>query len=320
MQKNEKLLTIVITAYNEEKYIARCLDSVINSCKDYLSKLQIIVSNNNSSDKTLEIAQEYQKKISNIEVSTTRKQGPSVARNEGIRLAKGKYITFFDGDDYVKDSFKDVLNLIGKNDQIDCFQMSYQIEKSGEAIIPELCKKENYNLSLDLSTFVKNINLNTSFSSSSSRIFKTQLLKENELFYNENFMQMEDMEFSIRAISDCKTFMFLPDIYYVYETRHENSLTHKISLSRMLQGVNASFESMSYLINNNANKKLKQFVSLMSYSLIRRCKELSKQDRKIFIQNLKEKKIILKYPAHLSTKLFYIFSKTFGIKFALMFV
>lgn len=320
MQKNEKLLTIVITAYNEEKYIARCLDSVINSCKDYLSKLQIIVSNNNSSDKTLEIAQEYQKKFRNIEVTTTRKQGPSVARNEGIRLAKGKYITFFDGDDYVKETFKDVLHLIEENDKIDCFQMSYQIEKSGEILIPELCNQDKYNLVLDLSNFVESINLNTAFSSSSSRIFKTQVLKENKLFYNENFMQMEDMEFSIRAITNCKSFMFLPNVYYVYETRHQNSLTHKISLNRMLQGVNASFEAMSYLIKNNANLKLMQFVSLMSYSLIRRYKELSKQDRKIFIQNLKEKKAILKFPAHLSTKLFYIFSKIFGVKFALMFV
>ena len=320
---DEKLLSILITAFNEEKYLNRCVDSIINALGDSFNKVEIIISNNNSTDKTLEIAEEYCKQYSNIFVYTSTKQGPSVARNFGIQYSNCKYITFIDGDDYVDGNLLEVLNTLEKYEDVDIFQLTCHIHKNGETLIPKLCEDEQYNKKISQQEFLDNLKLDAGFSSSSGRIINKNLIVSNNLQYDERFMQMEDMEFGVRLWVRAKTFVFLDKPYYHYETRHENSLTNKISLKRMLQGVGASATAISYLLSREdckRYKKLFQFVSLLSYSLIRRYKELTKEEKQIFLKELKKNKIILNYPYYFSTKLFYIVYKVFGLKVALKFV
>lgn len=317
---NNKLLTIVITAYNEEKYITRCIESIEKSLGEERNKVEIIVSNNNSTDKTVEIVEELKKIYSNIEIVTSTKKGPSVARNFGINVANGKFITFVDGDDYLDGNILKVLHIIEQNSSIELFQTTCSIHKNNIVLKPMPCKEEYFYKQLNFEKFVKNLKLNTIFSSSSSKIISLDVIRKNNLLYNENNMQMEDMEFGIRAWNNAKSFMFIDCAFYHYETRHEDSLTYKISFKRILQGLNSSTCSVEFIKNNSKNKKLLQFVSLMSYSLIRRYKELEGEDRKSFIKELKNNREVLNYPYFFSTRLFYIVYKIFGLEFALKFV
>ena len=318
---SKPILTIIITAFNEEKYLNRCVDSLINSLGDKIEDVQIIISNNNSTDKTLGIAQVYERKFDNITVITSTKKGPSVARNVAINKATSEFITFIDGDDYVDENIVKIIDLVNQNLDIDLFQFSYFIHKGDNQFAPDVCKENMFNKVLDKKQFLKNFNLNTGFSSSSSRIIKKDLILNNNISYNEDHMQMEDMEFGVKVMSKAEKFMFLDVSYYHYETRHENSLTKKISLDRMLQGINASNESVKYLKNSKKeNKKLLQLVSLMTYSLIRRYKELENNEKDVFLSKLKQCKIVLDYPFFFSTKLFYLAYKILGIKFAIKFI
>lgn len=318
---SKPILTIVITAFNEEKYLNRCVDSLINSLGEKISDVEIIISNNNSTDKTLEIAQEYERKFNNISVITSIKKGPSVARNVAINKATSEFVTFIDGDDYVDENITKIIDLVKQNPDIDLFQFSYFIHKGENQFAPDVCKENVFNKVLDKKQFLKNFNLNTGFSSSSSRIIKKDLILSNSIYYNEDHMQMEDMEFGVKVMSKAKKFMFLNVSYYHYETRHDNSLTKKISLDRMLQGINASLESVKYLKNSkNENKKLLQLVSLMTYSLIRRYKELENDEKDVLLSQLKKCKVILDNPFFFSTKLFYLVYKILGIKFAIKFI
>lgn len=321
--ENKTLLSIIITAYNEEKYLSTCVDSIINSLGDDFPETELIISNNNSTDRTLEIANSYAKKYQNIFVYTSTKQGPSVARNTGLENATGEYVTFIDGDDYVDSNIKEVYASIKKNPTIDIFQYSYIIHKAGKILTPELCPSDCTNKELQKTEFLNNLSLNAAFSSSSSRAVKLKIIQELELRYDERFMQMEDMEFSVRLINSSNTFMFLTTPYYHYEIRTSASLTAKISLKRMLQGLSAAATSIDYLKKNTTYSKcpkLFKFVSLLSYSLIRRTKDLSKEEQNAFIRELKINKQVLDYPHFLSTKLFYAFYKIFGLKLALKFV
>jgi len=320
----KKLLTLVVTAHNEENFIVRCLDSIIKSTEIEKDKVEIIVSINNSSDKTLEIANEFVTKYDNIKIVESKKAGPSVARNYGIKESSGEYLTFIDGDDFIDENILEVIKIIEKNRDIDYFLNTYLILKNNEIIIPKVAKPRYLNKKLDLYGFASNFNLNTCFSSSSARILKTKIIKEKCLYYDERFFQMEDMLFGTQILNQMNNFMFINEPYYHYEIGHDSSLTKSISIERMIQGFMATKTSQDWIKQNLKDKRVAKvflrFSSLLSYSLIKRVKILNEKDKKKVYEFFKNKNSILNYPYFISTKLFYIIYKLFGIRFALKFV
>ena len=321
--ENKKLLTIGITAYNEEKYIKRCLDSIITAFYN-LEEIEIIISNNNSTDRTLEIVEEYQNKYDEIKVITTTKKGPSVARNAVIKNAKGKYLTFVDGDDYVDQKMGNIIGILKEYDNIDVINFSYNIYKKGEVFIPEICSEKQIGKIFNRRDFLSALKLNAAFSSSSSKIVKLETINKFGLEYDEKYFQMEDMQFTIKIWGVAESFLFVNNVFYHYETNHEGGLTQKFSLNRMLMGFNAAKDSIEWIEKNvsdkNEKKKLRQFASLLSFSLVRKYKDLDNQDKEELIKFLNKNLIVFKYPHCLLTKIFKLVFKCFGLKFALKFI
>lgn len=91
-------VSVVIPIYNVELYLKEALDSIINQS---LKEIEIILINDGSTDNSLNIIREYEEKDKRVIVINQKNQGQSVARNEGIQVAQGKYIYFMDSDDYV---------------------------------------------------------------------------------------------------------------------------------------------------------------------------------------------------------------------------
>ena len=98
MYKKDKV-SIIIPIYNGEKHLAECLDTIQNQT---YTNLEIICINDGSRDKSLSILKEYQKKDDRFIVIDQKNAGQSKARNEGIRRASGKYISFVDCDDFIE--------------------------------------------------------------------------------------------------------------------------------------------------------------------------------------------------------------------------
>ena len=99
---NEKLISVIIPVYGVEKYIHQCLDSIITQS---YKNLEIIVINDGTRDRSDEIAKEYAQKDSRIRIYDYENGGLSVARNRGLDLAKGDYISFVDSDDWLHPDF-----------------------------------------------------------------------------------------------------------------------------------------------------------------------------------------------------------------------
>lgn len=97
---DKKILSIIIPAYNTETYIDECIQSCVKQNLDS-EKYEIIIINDGSTDRTLEIAERWAEKHRNIKVLSQENQGQSVARNAGLNVASGKYIMFVDSDDYL---------------------------------------------------------------------------------------------------------------------------------------------------------------------------------------------------------------------------
>ena len=111
------MISVVVPVYNVEKYLQRCVESIINQTE---KDIEIILVDDGSTDKSGSICDEYLGKDSRILVIHQKNQGLSVARNVGIKNSKGDYITFVDSDDYIhKDMLKVLLdNLIHEQGQI----------------------------------------------------------------------------------------------------------------------------------------------------------------------------------------------------------
>lgn len=101
-----ELISVIIPVFNVEKYLSRCLDSVINQT---YKNLDIILIDDGSSDSSGKICEEYKDKDSRIRVIHQTNSGQAHARNVGINIAKGSYITFIDSDDWIKINFIETL-------------------------------------------------------------------------------------------------------------------------------------------------------------------------------------------------------------------
>ena len=110
-------VSIIIPVYNTEKFLNRCVDSVINQ---KFNNFEIILVNDGSKDNSLKICRDYEKKYPKIiKVIDQKNSGPAIARNRGIESAKGKYIMFIDSDDFIDDGYiKDYYDNIEKTKDI----------------------------------------------------------------------------------------------------------------------------------------------------------------------------------------------------------
>lgn len=100
------LISVIVPIYNVEKYLARCVDSIVNQT---YKNLEIILVDDGSPDRCPQMCDDYAKKDSQIKVVHKKNGGLSDARNAGMAVATGKYISFIDSDDYVSDDFFECL-------------------------------------------------------------------------------------------------------------------------------------------------------------------------------------------------------------------
>ena len=125
------LVSIIVPAYNVEKYIEKCLDSLLNQTdNDY----QVIVVNDGSTDKTGEIIQRgYSDKVVYIDKKVN--SGLSDTRNIGMQSAIGEYVIFVDGDDYVEnDCIQKIRNSVADHKDVDVVYIGHIEERNGERI------------------------------------------------------------------------------------------------------------------------------------------------------------------------------------------
>lgn len=175
------LVSILIPCYNVEKYLDQCLDSVINQTyKD----LQIVIVDDGSTDKTLEIAQSYANKDSRIELYHQENKGVSAARNELLRHIKGEYFLFVDSDDWMELDMVEVLinNISDTDSDISvCDSTNVQTIKTGEFL------RDVWSQDKVIEEFLKHIRISGALW---NKLFRAEILRDvkftNGISYGED--------------------------------------------------------------------------------------------------------------------------------------
>lgn len=208
----EKLLTVVVPAYNIEKYIEQCLDSfAIREAED---RLEVLVVNDGSADGSPELARGYEREYPAIfRVIDKVNGGHGSTINTGLCEARGKYFKVVDGDDWVdKRAFLHLLEVLEESDSDVvasnyCWVHHLTMDKKPEKLPFEGVEYEReYDFSeIADRTFIK----------MHSMTFKTEILRNAGLWIDEHCYYV-DLEYVILPISHVRTVTFIPDIVYMY--------------------------------------------------------------------------------------------------------
>ena len=202
---NKVEISVLIAAYNQEKYIARCLRSLLNQSLNN-KKFEIIIINDGSSDRTLFVAELFKSpKDSLIKIINNEKNlGLPASLNKAINVAQGKYVVRIDSDDWVSNDFLKLLyTYLDNNDYMDAIACDYNLVDKNEKVL------ERKNCFLD--------------PIACGIMFKKKDLQEIGL-YDETFHCNEEIDLRIRFEKKFKiNRLELP--LYRYR-KHENNMTN----------------------------------------------------------------------------------------------
>ena len=184
---NKAKVSIIVPVYNVEKYIDRCLNSLVNQT---LKETEIIIVNDNTPDNSMKICEEYAKRDNRIKIyNKEQNEGLGLTRNYGIKKANGEYIAFVDSDDYVDNDFYEKLyNKIIKTNTDVCFAEYKRYTSKNDIIVSKIPFKneiENtkYVLQNMLSLSKNKAKINSLEGSACQSIYKRSIIDENNIFF-----------------------------------------------------------------------------------------------------------------------------------------
>lgn len=241
-------LSIIIPLYNAAQFIEQCLNSVLNqnlSTSDY----EIIVIDDGSTDSSLEISKCFAKKYHNISVYAQENGGVSVTRNRGIDLAKGAYIWFIDGDDFVAPNVAMDLYNIASSNNLDLLEFKLLRTKSRAEIHPSTKPLSKISIAVeDGKDFLGSHNFGDSCC---TYFWKTAFLKDSDIRFIPDRI-IEDMTFNAEIIPTAKRAAFLPVYLYRYVI-NPKSLWTDTAVSAFRKSID-DFVHMTIHYNDNIKK------------------------------------------------------------------
>lgn len=235
---NECKLSIIVPVYGVEKYIDKCLNSLV---KQSLKEIEVIVVNDGTKDNSQKIVDKYVKKYPDkIKSYIKENGGQGSARNYGLKKASGEYIGYVDSDDFVeKDMYKKLYNKAKEN--------NYDIVVCGNYNVSEDYQNKN------IDAFINNYNTdleNIFFGKMAvwNKIYKRDILIKNKLEFKEK-VWYEDLAFTLKAIMNSNTFAFIDEPLYDYLIR-EGSTMNNSNVQRNLEILDAFNDILSYIQHN----------------------------------------------------------------------
>lgn len=227
MSKNNVLLSVIIPVYNAEKYISKCLNSLLKQTID-ASVYEIICIDDGSIDDSCKIIGEYSRNNFNIRYLLKKNGGVSSARNMGLENAKGKYVCFVDADDYVEKNY--LFELLSNRENVDCVAcgLKYVIEvnkKEHEIICHEDQVWENREDFVK--DYCKDRALRKIFFGPCCKLYSRDLI--GDLRFNEGLLSGEDIVFNLNYLTRVKSIKVINKITYI-ALKHDNSATNSSAL------------------------------------------------------------------------------------------
>ena len=220
------LISIIIPIYNAEKYLARCIDSILSQ---RVEDFELLLVNDGSKDNSLSICNDYAQRDSRIKVYDKPNGGVSSARNCGLDNASGEYVMFVDADDKLMPNALEMFSTrIPDYDFVRMNALIYNRDGSTKELylVDTKDKREAMELSITLQIIV----------APWSAIFRRNLFEEHNIRFDTSIQLGEDWLVSTQLLYHAKSFIFIPEkVAYIYDRTNEASCTNNISLAKCVQ-------------------------------------------------------------------------------------
>ncbi len=272
----KETISIIVPIYNAERYLRRCVESII--AQTY-TNIEIILINDGSTDNSINIIKEYANKDSRIIIIDKKNEGVSVARNIGILKARGKYICFVDADDYIEKSMIEKMKCCIDKKNVDLVRINYyKILTDGKRIKGNIEKYANQTFNKDKikSELVEGI-ISGEFP---AFVYLLMIRKEkiNTLF-QVGIPYMEDTIFCIDLFLNCDSIYFLDEALYYYILNESSATQNSKNLEKNICAIvsvrDAIIEILKkyYLENTNINYLLKNTLcrSILNFIYLMYC-------------------------------------------------
>ncbi len=276
--------SFIVPVYNTSKYLKKCLDSLV---KQTFKDFEIIIVNDGSTDNSKDIISKYEKKYDNIMVITQKNAGLSMARNNGVKKAKGKYLLFVDSDDYVE---KDLLKELDKEIE-DSELLRFQViteDEQGNNI--KIFEEESFNEMKGYDAF-KIISNYHFVEPACCYVYKTEYYLNNKFsfkkgVYHEDFGLVPYIIYKSMKVKSIN----YPGYHYI--TR-DGSIMNNSDYSKTVKKAFDMLEQYKTLrlFSKNISKKNNyddHYLSYISNCAIVKARELKGKERKTYVQELKK--------------------------------
>lgn len=290
----QDLISIVIPIYNIEKYLTKCIETVIHQT---YKNLEIILVDDGSIDSSGAICDEYAKRDSRVKVIHKINGGLSDARNAGIKVANGKYIAFLDGDDYVDNTMYEKLYESIKTNNADICVCGYtRIYGEKEIEFPLNVNKYNkdktflYNMIGTQPSDLTDISVGMSVWKC---LYDLDIIKKNNIFYkSEKIYTSEDIIFQIEYFDFVKKVVLVGEPLYKYRFI-VGSLTNRYKKDRFEKQKILYLKIISMLEERNLlSNEVKNRLNRTFFMKIKSCIKLevvaNKQEKSIRLQNIRD--------------------------------
>ena len=248
----DKTLSIIIPCYNVEKYIEECLESV---CNDRDADIEVICVNDGSTDGTLDILEQWKQKDARVIVINQENKGVSVARNQGLHIAKGKFIYFLDSDDKVKDvAILEKCCEKMQEDQLDILIGAGRSFFETEEFYKKYSYYEkSYRIEHEYPRIMKGTELMAELQRNgewavqqSTRIYRRKFLQDNNVYYTEGQLHEDNyVTFMCMYLTDRTT--AVKDVLFERRIRENSIMTQKVT-HRNVESYLVNFIQDLYLI------------------------------------------------------------------------
>lgn len=263
---DNKLISVVLPSYNMERYLSRCVDSLI--VEDFLGKYEIVIVNDGSKDRTLEIANNYKDKYNDTITVVNKENGHYGSTvNAGLKVAHGKYFKVLDADDWFDNKgFRNLLSKLEEGINADVIFTHWAINNTKDNTVTESNRHSNaYDTILDIDSIITDSH-KYSFYSFYGIAYRTEILKDMNYRQSEGICYT-DVEYAYYPILKAKTAVFLDiDLYQYYIGRDGQTITED-AIKRNVKHLFVVSKRMADTFEYN-DSEVKRFFQNNQFSLI----------------------------------------------------
>ncbi len=225
-------VSVVVPVYNVELYLPECLESLIHQT---LQEIEIICVDDGSTDGSLQILQNYAEIDNRISIYTQENSGPSVARNNGVKVAQGKYVQFLDSDDYL--DFRTMETLYTKAEQNNLEIVLFSAQPFGDGSCPEVEERyaKYYHRDSDYPSVYRGQDLlslqlanHEYLAQPCLYMFSRELAFKNMIAFVQGILH-EDNAYTFTLLFSAKRAGFTPELFYHRRLRPNSIMTVKPS-------------------------------------------------------------------------------------------